>query len=410
MRIDKKELAKKLLLIVAAVAILSYAVFHIASLFGDEISTVVVGSSTEYSSVSLDGYIFRDATLINSNYSGAISYSATSGGRVAKGDTIATVYESGDLSASRDFLLALDKEIALLERSTEDTLSMPDLPALKKKAASAYYSIMKALSGGNASEVGESKDKLVVALNSIEMLTDSEFSIKDTLNTLRAARQSFVSAGGAAEIVLTDKSGYFYASADGYEKVLTESAALTLEGTELRELLYSAKPERVPDNCVGKLSDDADWYFVTEVEGEKLGSFAEGSEYAVEFLGGGGYTIKMKLVRLLPLDESGLLVLSTDVLPDGFSFARRQSVRIILGSVSGIYIPTSALHRVDHKDTVYILKGSVVCQRRVEIIYRGDDYCVVRDGGEDADGEAYLKTNDLLIIGGSNLFDGRILD
>ena len=53
----------------------------------------------------------------------------------------------------------------------------------------------------------------------------------------------------------------------------------------------------------------------------------------------------------------------------------------------------------------------MVTLRRVDVIYRGDDYYVVRDGAPDEDtDELYLKTNDLLIISGANLFDGRILD
>ena len=52
----------------------------------------------------------------------------------------------------------------------------------------------------------------------------------------------------------------------------------------------------------------------------------------------------------------------------------------------------------------------MVLMRRIEIIERGSDYYVVRDGGPEDSEEPYLKSNDLLIISGGNLFDGRILD
>ena len=269
---------------------------------------------------------------------------------------------------------------------------------------------MKARSEGSLSGVAGNADRIMIALNSINMLTDGEFTIKETLRTLIEAKESLI-GGGAAQIVQTDKSGYFYMGVDGYENILTADAATTLDGDALLELIYSARPERVSSRCIGKLSESAEWYFVCMTNKEELSAFAEGAEYTVNFLGGGGNKIKMTLSRRLEAAGGGLLVFKTTMLPDGFSFDRRESVEIVMDSISGIYIPKSALHRVDHKDSVYILKGSVVCLRRVDIIYRGDDYYVVRDGAPDKDTEeAFLKTNDLLIISGSNLFDGRILD
>ena len=58
---------------------------------------------------------------------------------------------------------------------------------------------------------------------------------------------------------------------------------------------------------------------------------------------------------------------------------------------------------------VYVLRGSVVHFRKVDIIYNGSDYCLVAENGEDDENYAYLGTNELIITNGKNLFDGRIL-
>ena len=56
--------------------------------------------------------------------------------------------------------------------------------------------------------------------------------------------------------------------------------------------------------------------------------------------------------------------------------------------------------------------GSVVLERRIRIIYKGRDYYTVENGEFiDAEGgKPYLKSNDVLILDGNNLFDGRIID
>ena len=70
----------------------------------------------------------------------------------------------------------------------------------------------------------------------------------------------------------------------------------------------------------------------------------------------------------------------------------------------------------DYKDAngrlllLCILKGSVVFERRIEVIYEGSDYYTVADGLEPEGEDVYLQSNDTLILDGQNLFDGRILD
>ena len=58
---------------------------------------------------------------------------------------------------------------------------------------------------------------------------------------------------------------------------------------------------------------------------------------------------------------------------------------------------------------VYVLRGSVVYFRRIEIVYEGNDYYLVKEGLESED-VSYLQVNDLIILNGKNMFDGRVLD
>jgi len=69
------------------------------------------------------------------------------------------------------------------------------------------------------------------------------------------------------------------------------------------------------------------------------------------------------------------------------------------------------MHRKGVQKVVYILKGSVVQLRYVDVIYEGADYYLVREEVETEKGDdrVFLSSNELLIVRGEGLFDGRIL-
>lgn len=408
----KKSFILKALTVLLCLCVLSYTVYHLASLFAEDISTIVVGPTTEYSTLSVDGYIFRDTADVYSSYSGAVDYAVSDGEKVAVGDKLADVFESGNTSGVRGVLALLDRQISLLESSVSANYSISDLAELKSTASGAYYAIMKMLASGEIGGISQQCTKMLSALNAVSLLTDDDFAIEETLETLKSTKASILDAGGQKETVSTDRSGYFYYDVDGYEGAFTGEAARTLDAAELRRLTMSTRSSVVQDTCIGKIAYSADWYFIVSVGDSRADTFEEGGSYTLNFTGGGSYEIPMTLERLLKVkgEPGAVLVFITDYAPDGFGFERVQNVEIVLRSVSGIYVPMSATHRVRSKDCVYILCGSVVQLRYIDIIYEGSDYYIVRDEVPSEGGHVYLKSNDLLITNGSNLFDGRILD
>ena len=140
--------------------------------------------------------------------------------------------------------------------------------------------------------------------------------------------------------------------------------------------------------------------------------FEVGSVYMGLFEENDRSRIPLTLENTVDAQDSGevILVFSADRLPKNFTFNRSQSVRIELESVSGIYVPKNVVERMDGKRGVYILRGSVVHFRYIEVVHEGSDYYLVAPDVE-ADGERiFLQVNDMVIINGKNLFDGRVMD
>ena len=159
------------------------------------------------------------------------------------------------------------------------------------------------------------------------------------------------------------------------------------------------------------MSYDSTWYFVSDVKASDADSFEEGRRYTVEFTGGGYFEVSMTLQRILLSSDqkSAVLVFETNIIPSEFGFEHRQTAKVVTNTVSGIYVPMSAVKRENFTRVVYIISGSVVELRHIDIIYEGADYYIVSDDAE-SDEKIYLKSNDQLIVSGSNLFHGRILD
>ena len=77
--------------VVLCIAVFVYTVYHISSVFGEDIATISTGVSREARTVDGMGYIFRNETVLFSQNSGMADYIKKDGDKVSVGDSLATV-------------------------------------------------------------------------------------------------------------------------------------------------------------------------------------------------------------------------------------------------------------------------------------------------------------------------------
>ena len=160
------KMLKNIGIAVVCLCVLAYTVFHVSSLFSEEIGTIIVGPTTEKATTTLNGYVFRDATLVYpTKYSGAVDYLVDNGEKVSVGTRLAAVYAEGDSESAKETLAMIDEQIAMLERTTEQKPSVSDLTELRRTASDTYYSLMKQLSGGTDIALSVQQKKLLYLLN-----------------------------------------------------------------------------------------------------------------------------------------------------------------------------------------------------------------------------------------------------
>lgn len=403
---------QRVVLGVIFVLIFVYAFYHFVGLFGSDIETYAASVTTETETISEQGYVFRDETVLTSPYTGTVDHLVRDGTKVSKGQALASVYDQGSAEASAE-LRRLDAQISLLEQSLGDALSGVEMGELKEDVRETYLSLVKMMAVNDPAELAKKKETFLTELNQMEGLSKQEQAEGyATLETLRARRQAILQDSGSSQTYYAEQSGYFYRDADGYEAFFTLDAVNSLTGASFDALLARRAQGAANGEAVyGKLCRTNEWKLVLPVSADRLSYFEEGQVYTGEFTGSRRVAIPLTFERAVEGSEAKtvLLIFSADRLPSDFSFDRTQSVSIDVDTVSGMYVPKNVVERVDGFRGVYILRGSVVYFRRIEIVHEGSDYYLVKDGlsGEDV---SYLQVNDLIILNGKNMFDGRVLD
>ena len=405
-----RSVKQRVALGIVCVLVFAYTVYHLSGIFTEEISTFAAGVTTETTALHYSGYVFRDETVLTAPYTGVVDYHVADGTKVSSGQALATVYEYG--AEQRQQLRRVDEQIAVLEQGIGDGNDSPEMGELKKSVSTTYNSLVKMLAAGETGGLSYGAEKLLVGMNQMDTLANGqEAKGYQTLSALRSLREEMLAQSGGSITYTSSRSGYFYGQTDGLEYAFTMSAAEALTASSFRDLMMAYDSVSTDELAYGKISYSDEWMLVLPVDVSDGRYFEVGQVYEGIFEENNQTRIPLTLERVVETEEDELLlVFRADRLPARFVLSRFQTVRLEVDSISGIYVPRDVVSWYEGARGVFVLRGSVVYFRYIEILYEGSDYYLVKDGME-SDGEyTYLQVNDMIILNGKNMFDGRVLD
>lgn len=410
-----KAFLPKVAMFIFLAIVFVYTAYHLVNLFlSEDIETIISGVTTESDSVSGTGYVFREEILFTSGTAGAVDYFVADGEKIGVGQQIANVYGvslSSDGILAKRMLFLTDKQISLLEKSVISGAEVTDLASLRKDAGDTYYKILNLISERDTSELAVQTENMMVTMNKMNVLTDGTSSVTKSLDALRAQRESYLVGEHMPQT--SHKSGYFYYTPDGFESRFKPSALEDMTANEFYSLVhyYENTEPKIDSAVYGKLAETTVWYFAMPLSQKRAAALVDGNDYRLTFKENNNTTLTMTLEKRIEANsrKESILIFKCNRLPDNFILDRCQNAEIEISSMDGIYVPLSAMKRVNGVRGVYVLRGSVVHFRKVDIIYNGADYCLVAESGEAEGDYEYLGTNELIITNGKNLFDGRIL-
>lgn len=441
---DKAYLKRALLYFLAAVlslALIVYIGYHVYKFFTKEVETTPAKMTERSFSVRCDGYIFRSEKTLTATSSKSAVPCVADGEHVHVGETVAEIYSGSDplamaeLSAGRE-QLALLREYAATKRGAKDAAAVD----------SRIYSLltqMKSLSSRNDyAGVCEMRSELLAELNERDVASGvSAGNFDELISAVEATiAEQKMKLGSVLSTVSAPETGWFYSSADGYEG-LFDPAVLDSITVERFEELISSVPAST-DGVAGKLASDYKWYLVAETNAVDAGKLEEGRRCDVSFAYNGGQIISMSVERIVAGQnkDKALVILSSSRLVPGFSFSRCQTVDITVETLSGISVPRSAVRLVDGVRGVYVFDGVYACFRRIEVLREYEDLYIVKSDVQiasehsddteaaaeyasasssseesrsveafDAASAPYLSENDLIIVEGKGMKDGKVI-
>ncbi len=401
--------------LVLSVVVIIYLGYHFVNSFSNELVTESALLVTENDTAEFDAYIFRNETVVYSTISGSVGYTFPDGTKVRKDSTIASIYEGATDSGShtRDDIIALDREIELLNQSGKiEGFSVADTQTIDNRISEHYYKIRSMTEQDSYSNLPVRRDELLKLLNKRQIVTGTVESFDDVIESLKSERDLLTERlDTVSETITAPTAGFFSSVLDGYENLFREDATDSLTFDKF-DKMTSSEPESYPGTAIGKIATDFTWSIVLETNRNELRYYIKGESYDIIFPYNNDLMLNMQLSEIITADahQRVLLVFSCSELPANFSFRRMQPIKIVRNSYTGYRVPISAVRLLDDKKGVYIVVGSTVDFRYIDVILEADGYYIAAPQNmEDPEYYTKLSLYDVMITEGKDLYIGKIV-
>lgn len=396
-----------ILLVCAVIFYISYQAYR--SVYSEVTTELAVMYST-YESIETTGLVYRTEKIIPAVSNGQPYYAIENGTRVANNSVIASVYRDAESGRIEQQIEEIDNQIAAFKTILADAGSgRLSLGIINNQTTDALLNLVQNTENGNLSSVNGSSFEILSLLSKKALVTgkDVDFSKKiEELEQIKADLKK--SYQKPISTVKAPVAGYFADHVDGYEETLTTENLLRLTTDKLAEQLNS-QPNTEIQSC-GKIVSGYEWY---------LACIVPDSDSTYNKLGvGRSLTLRMSFVLDEPIpvtvyacnkDNEGnmAVVFRCDQMSAELSTIRKETVEIQLVEHTGLKVPQSAILFNDEQEVgVYIRSGNAVAFRKVKQKFnQRSDYAIC----EIVDDDEYLQMYDDIIVGGRELYDGKII-
>ena len=412
-----------MLLLLAAVAVCLGAAAWRS--FRDPFTTVVSYSYTVDDSLEATGFLARQEQVLT-NTGGVVELLPQEGEKVAKGGTVALVYQDASGLERREQLQQLEMEKEQLEYALERTgAGGGDASQLTDQVLDAIAELRAAVAGRDLTDLERQSMDLKSLVYKREYAyggtgEESADAIQAALDEVDSQISSLSSqAAQSTQSITASQSGIFSGYVDGYESLLTPEVLETVTPAQLDDLAGQASEE--DQTAVGKLITDSTWYFACALPQEDAERLVEGRSVTVRFSRDWSGEVDMTVERVgEPEDGRCAVVLSTDRYLSETTLLRRQTVELVFQSVTGVRVPKQTLRVAEQTVTdeetgeestvqvtgVYTLVGEQVEFKPVTVLEQGDTFVLVEAAGS---GRAALQPGDVVVVAAEDLYDGKVI-
>ena len=436
---------KRILTALVALFLLVYVGYQVFLVLYSSVEIETVTAYTTYETLDVDGFAIRSEKILTQATDGYLYYTLENGARVAKDGVIAEIYPSEQDALTYKKITALDADISALQvLQKQGSVSKTNLENINAQIEQTQRGLVQDVASGQLVTMDSWRSELMGLLNRKQILTGKVVDFEERLAALKAERSSLVgTARSSSGTVTSPVAGYFISAPDGYENTLSYDDVLTLNVEQVKTAM-TAVPATVNKGSIGKVVGNYEWYLACIVPVEKLSQVSEGESVNVRLQFASDEAIPVTVETINRSGTEAVVVLKCSYMSEELSSVRHEKVQILLKEHSGLYVPDRALQFNEKNEPgVFVRIGTTLHFRRVRIEYHSDNggYSICAEtverlrpakttstdetsdtseepeevsaepepDDEPEDTAEYLQLYDDMVVGGKNLYDGKIV-
>jgi hypothetical protein len=395
---------KKWLLRIGGLLLIAFVFFQIVRKNSNPVKTETVFKTTVVDYAKASAVAIRSESLVCSDNSGVAVYVTENGEKVAKGNPLIEYYDNQADVSKKKRIDELKSQIKTLkELDEQNSYTVGDLDLVSAQISAGIYEVLNASEAPGSSDFNIASDNLLRAMNQGQIVTGREKDFKEVIKNLEAKLNKLESSySGKLSTFNSEESGYFVNIADGYESAYPYDKILDITAGDVANLTET----ELPKNCVGKLINSDEWYFVATLNSKDSRNVIKDTSVTVRIPNSDVGEIKMYVEKITDNnDGTATAVLSCSYMSSELSTLRFQDIQIVVGRYTGLRVNKDSVRVVDGKVGVYVRLGKLVKFREINIIYSGKDFVICESS--QAPGE--LKIYDEAVIKGKELEHGKLL-
>lgn len=386
-----------LVAVVTLLGIEGYRYFHRSV----SVSVAYTGQVTD--SLSVTGWVVRQETPLPDT-SGTLLRQVQEGEKIHAGQTVAMAYAS---KSALEVVSRLEDTELKLQQLQFARSSFLDSDAALKVDSDISDSILRlhiATADGDYATATQEMSAMKTAVLKRSYSYESLEQIDQAIAQTRSDISSLQNQLSGATSVKTAVAGIYSGSTDGSEEALTPDFLADVTPARLDALSTGSAVK-----SAGKIITDNTWYFAANIPAQQARELQVGQEVTLR-LSKGLQQDTPAYVQSISAEEDGqvAVVLSCTRYISQVTLLRHQQGEILLREYKGLRVPSAAL-RMDEEGSLQLFcrLGAYVYSKPVDLVYRGDGFCLVRSaqGATDA---RILRQGDLVISTARALTDGMI--
>lgn len=404
----KKKIGRTIVVSLLVILVLCYIGYQAYRSVYTGVNTELATLHSVYDSIETEALIYREETLVSNADDGYPYFLIENGAHVAKNGVIASVYQDPDSGHIGRQIDEIDEQIQALKTIVADAGSgRLTLDVINEQFSDTLLQLIRDTELGCLDTSDDQAFHLLSLLSKKALITgkDVDFTAKiqeleDKKAALKASYSPYV------DKITAPDAGYFANTTDGYEELLS-TAHITDRTMTVASLTehFDLKPKSV--EACGKIVRGYEWFLACIVPDTYYNALGEKNRLTIRLPFVMDEAIPV-VVEYAKKDNKGqmVVVFRCDQMNAQLATIRQETVEIQLVEHTGIKVPKRALVEQNGVMGVYVRSGNVVAFRKIKQQYsQPADYVICEIIEEDG----YLRMYDDIIVGGRDLYDGKII-